>query len=211
VTTAWSATRPFGPTAANAQNSKRSIPVPSQPTATGIEVLSMASGKHRNAKRLQAIHQIGAVIRSGEHWPRENGSTPTGVDASVQPLPHNPRKQWKNRPAAGWGERVCEGKWRRRWDSNPRYALAHAGFQDRCLRPLGHSSGLRLGYAGAGDSERRVLPPSPREKLRVLGFQTLGDAVVWRQNRRDGSRQRPHGEKRHRYSRAGIERGKSSR
>jgi cell division protease FtsH len=32
-------------------------------------------------------------------------------------------------------------KWRRRWDSNPRYALTHAGFQDRCLKPLGHSSG----------------------------------------------------------------------
>ena len=31
-------------------------------------------------------------------------------------------------------------KWRRRWDSNPRYAFTHNGFQDRRLRPLGHSS-----------------------------------------------------------------------
>ncbi len=31
--------------------------------------------------------------------------------------------------------------WRRRWDSNPRYAFTHAGFQDRCIRPLCHSSG----------------------------------------------------------------------
>lgn len=31
-------------------------------------------------------------------------------------------------------------KWRRGWDSNPRYSLLHAGFQDRCLKPLGHPS-----------------------------------------------------------------------
>ena len=33
----------------------------------------------------------------------------------------------------------CDG-WRKRWDSNPRYALTHGGFQDRCLKPLGHPS-----------------------------------------------------------------------
>jgi hypothetical protein len=26
------------------------------------------------------------------------------------------------------------------WDSNPRYPCGHAGFQDRCLKPLGHPS-----------------------------------------------------------------------
>lgn len=30
--------------------------------------------------------------------------------------------------------------WRKRWDSNPRYPCGHAGFQDRCLKPLGHPS-----------------------------------------------------------------------
>lgn len=30
--------------------------------------------------------------------------------------------------------------WRKRWDSNPRYGFPHAGFQDRFLKPLGHSS-----------------------------------------------------------------------
>ncbi|CAH2402125.1 hypothetical protein MES4922_30499 [Mesorhizobium ventifaucium] len=30
--------------------------------------------------------------------------------------------------------------WRREWDSNPRWACTHAGFQDRCLKPLGHPS-----------------------------------------------------------------------
>ena len=31
-------------------------------------------------------------------------------------------------------------RWRKRWDSNPRYGFPHAGFQDRFLKPLGHSS-----------------------------------------------------------------------
>ena len=30
--------------------------------------------------------------------------------------------------------------WRKGWDSNPRYPCGHAGFQDRCLKPLGHPS-----------------------------------------------------------------------
>ena len=29
-------------------------------------------------------------------------------------------------------------------DSNPRYPCEHAGFQDRCLKPLGHPSNLLL-------------------------------------------------------------------
>src|ERR1700676_4870893 len=31
-------------------------------------------------------------------------------------------------------------EWRKGWDSNPRYPCRHAGFQDRCLKPLGHPS-----------------------------------------------------------------------
>ena len=30
--------------------------------------------------------------------------------------------------------------WRKGWDSNPRCPCRHAGFQDRCLKPLGHPS-----------------------------------------------------------------------
>src|SRR5689334_16012537 len=30
--------------------------------------------------------------------------------------------------------------WRKGWDSNPRTTCAVAGFQDRCLKPLGHPS-----------------------------------------------------------------------
>jgi hypothetical protein len=29
---------------------------------------------------------------------------------------------------------------RKGWDSNPRWACTHGGFQDRCLKPLGHPS-----------------------------------------------------------------------
>lgn len=37
---------------------------------------------------------------------------------------------------------TCEwGHQRRRRDSNPRYPCEYAGFQNRCLKPLGHSSG----------------------------------------------------------------------
>jgi site-specific DNA recombinase len=38
------------------------------------------------------------------------------------------------------GVRSSVLKWRMGWDSNPRYPCGHAGFQDRCLKPLGHPS-----------------------------------------------------------------------
>lgn len=34
--------------------------------------------------------------------------------------------------------------WRKGWDSNPRTGCPVAGFQDQCLKPLGHPSGPRL-------------------------------------------------------------------
>ena len=37
-------------------------------------------------------------------------------------------------------ERWQQDKWRRGWDSNPRYARAHNGFRDRPVRPLRHLS-----------------------------------------------------------------------
>lgn len=42
--------------------------------------------------------------------------------------------------ASASGVRKYERRWRKRWDSNPRYGFPHAGFQDRFLKPLGHSS-----------------------------------------------------------------------
>ena len=48
------------------------------------------------------------------------------------------------RGGVGGGKPMCQGRtienWRKGWDSNPRWACTHAGFQDRCLKPLGHPS-----------------------------------------------------------------------
>src|ERR1700704_6662209 len=40
----------------------------------------------------------------------------------------------------GKNDNDFNGFWRKGWDSNPRYPCRHAGFQDRCLKPLGHPS-----------------------------------------------------------------------
>jgi hypothetical protein len=37
---------------------------------------------------------------------------------------------------------ASQTRWRRGWDLNPRATFAAAGFQDRCLQPLGHPSAL---------------------------------------------------------------------
>lgn len=52
-------------------------------------------------------------------------------------------------------------KWRMGWDSNPRWTHAHAGFQDRCLKPLGHPSEPALWAKSRAVSRRvRVSPMS---------------------------------------------------
>ena len=42
--------------------------------------------------------------------------------------------------SATGGVRSSVLDWRKGWDSNPRYPCRYAGFQDRCLKPLGHPS-----------------------------------------------------------------------
>src|SRR5258707_1269092 len=42
--------------------------------------------------------------------------------------------------SAAGGVRSSVLDWRKGWDSNPRYPCRYAGFQDRCLKPLGHPS-----------------------------------------------------------------------
>ncbi len=70
------------------------------------------------------------------------------------------------------------GRWRRRWDSNPRYALTHAGFQDRCNRPLCHSSGRGHPYAGRFDSERALRSGFPLRGRAVVFHCGLALAIV---------------------------------
>ena len=109
--------------------------------ATAVEVFSGSRKYALDFSLLQKFTETGAVHSSGEFRPWETASGPPGAGASAQPFPHNPRKQRKNPAAAGWGERFREGKWRMGWDSNPRWGLPHAGFQDQSLKPLGHPSG----------------------------------------------------------------------
>src|SRR5437762_3200437 len=40
--------------------------------------------------------------------------------------------------------RARERGWRMGWDSNPRTTCTVAGFQDQCLKPLGHPSDIRV-------------------------------------------------------------------
>ncbi len=135
-----------------------------------IEVFSGKRIKFIYFNGLEEVHQICAVIRSREYRARETASGPPSARASAQPLPHNPRIQRKNPAAVGPGECFCEGKWRRGWDSNPRYPCGHNGFRDRPVRPLRHlsagargrgpspqvSCGAQIGRIGAGWQEGRL-------------------------------------------------------
>ena len=46
--------------------------------------------------------------------------------------------------------------WRKGWDSNPRESCPSAGFQDRCLKPLGHPS-LSASQSQSRDREKRFV------------------------------------------------------
>src|ERR1700730_7773934 len=52
---------------------------------------------------------------------------------------------WKMVLGFRWmlSDAVGRSIWRKEWDSNPRWACVHGGFQDRCLKPLGHPSAKR--------------------------------------------------------------------
>jgi hypothetical protein len=47
--------------------------------------------------------------------------------------------------------------WRKGWDSNPRYPCRHAGFQDRCLKPLGHPSVIGSSITWQREDQEQVL------------------------------------------------------
>ena len=117
--------------------------------------------------------------KNGEHVKRTIGLRTKADETRFSGHdPQNLRKQRKNQVAAGSGERFRKGKWRRGWDSNPRYAFTHAGFQDRCLKPLGHpsASGMKarnrclmvrhgsgiLCLCAAGKSKNAKITGSPR-------------------------------------------------
>ena len=54
------------------------------------------------------------------------------------------------------------------WDSNPRWACTHGGFQDRCLKPLGHPSVVQvnpLSRLATGRARLGVSPDSHRQRF----------------------------------------------
>jgi len=106
--------------------------------ATMIEVLRSLGRKCFNHKEMQSIHQIRAGNRSGEYRPGENASAPPCAEASAQPFPHNPRKQRKNPAAAGSGERVREGKWRRERDCGRTFSNLSHWFSTKIKNPATH-------------------------------------------------------------------------
>ena len=90
--------------------------------------------------------------------PRKLIDKAEGIEAfsARQPINPNPRcRSVRHSSGSGtrcWGrtEKCCMLRktsdaysriWRKGWDSNPRWSCPHGGFQDRCLKPLGHPSG----------------------------------------------------------------------
>ncbi len=75
---------------------ERSISVPSLRTPLPSKCSASPLDKVNDFKAIQEIHQIGAVMRSGEYRPWETASGPPGPGGSAQPIPHNPRIQREN-------------------------------------------------------------------------------------------------------------------
>ena len=138
---------PFRPTtrslrqaAPNGRSGERSISGPSRRARPASKCSGRNLEKSHSTNGLQAVHQIGSVMRSREYLLRETAFGSLDAGASAQPHPHNPRIQQENQAAAGWGERFREGKWRRRRDSNPRDGFPPTPLAGERLRPLGHVS-----------------------------------------------------------------------
>ena len=130
-----------------------------------------------NTKSLQTDHQINAVIGFGECWPAEAAFHLLATGLSAQPISYNPRKQRKNSTTLGSRERFRGGKWRSRWDSNPRDPSGPTPLAGERLRPLGHSSAD--GHSEAGrrrQGEMRVFLRLPSFERRCCA--EVGDRLA---------------------------------
>jgi hypothetical protein len=74
------------------------------------------------------------------------------------------------------GEQGRTTYWRKGWDSNPRYPCRHAGFQDRCLKPLGHPSNPLKLFSYLRTSPGRKRPFTTALLLNVFGALVYGRA-----------------------------------
>src|SRR6516164_8178632 len=64
--------------------------------------------------------------------------------------------------------------WRKGWDSNPRGACTPGGFQDRCLKPLGHPSSL-----ATSTTDALALADKDRHCRQIAPPTSVCGAVVW--------------------------------
>src|SRR6266550_9153404 len=111
-----------------------------------------------------------------------NGSPFTAFPVlPIQPLLHLSNISDFRLPIADWSDRTRERflqtsqsaiinwqlamSWRRGWDSNPRWALTHSGFRDRCTNPLCDLSESRCQIS---EIRCQQLPESPRLLERLL-------------------------------------------
>ena len=90
--------------------------------------------------------------------------------------------------------KTCGRSWRMGWDSNPRDALTPAGFQDRCLQPLGHPSAER--YQRLTNFAWGCKPGILRRTGvgKVCGVSVSQNEPRWRQGQRGGKLQVAEGE-----------------
>jgi hypothetical protein len=58
--------------------------------------------------------------------------------------------------------------WRMGWDSNPRYAHTYGGFQDRCLKPLGHPSRAEAVIQVTARRQNSTEPAALSKRLNAL-------------------------------------------
>ena len=97
---------------------------------------------------MRVLHPLGRVaadIRAPHPWGVQGIVDIAPLTLLIAPLfqdiledPSLPAQLWHGRSPLRRG--IVALVWRMGWDLNPRDACAPAGFQDRCLQPLGHPS-----------------------------------------------------------------------
>lgn len=109
-----------------------------------------------DAQRPHGRGGVGIGDRGAQSAPARRGRLSAGSRSGVRPACRGRRRRnlhqreqgtllrtlvaAKGRKSAGVDVPGFIPKWRMGWDSNPRNAHTFAGFQDRCLQPLGHPS-----------------------------------------------------------------------
>jgi hypothetical protein len=99
-----------------------------------------------DAVRLTELSNVVAYVCR----PSRKEDRPMAFSGHPQPATNVSATSVFRRPKGGCGNcgncgnAFFGGKWRRGWDSNPRYACTHNGFRDRPDRPLWHLSGAPL-------------------------------------------------------------------